>query len=74
MIKPLGSTGRVLATAEPEVGSEVYQNLGLELIYQPERQLVCVEAKLDPRQVGARFVSRGGLEPPRPHTGTSTSS
>ncbi|GAA2110579.1 hypothetical protein GCM10009802_07840 [Streptomyces synnematoformans] len=74
MIKPLGSIRRVLATAEPDAKAEVYQNLGLKLIYQPKRQLVRVEAKLDPHQLGIRFVSRGGLEPPRPHTGTSTSS
>ncbi|MEO3849893.1 hypothetical protein ABGB09_20030 [Streptomyces sp. B8F3] len=67
MIKPLGSIRRVLATAEPEAKAEVYQNLGLKLIYQPKRQLVRVEAKLDPHQLGIRFVSRARVGPqPQP--------
>ncbi len=74
MIKPLGSISKVLAAAEPEAKAEVYRNLGLKLTYEPHRALVRVEASLDPHELGIRSVSEGGLEPPRPNMGTSTSS
>ncbi len=74
MLKPLGPIPDVLADAEPRDKAEVYQNLGLKLIYEPGKQLVRAEAQLDPHKLGIWSVSEGGLEPPRPIKGTSTSS
>ncbi len=74
MIKPLGAISGVLAAAEPTAKAEVYRNLGLRLTYEPRKALVRVEASLDPHELGIRSVSEGGLEPPRPKSGTSTSS
>jgi hypothetical protein len=56
------------------IALNVYQNLGLRLTYEPAKQLVRAEAQLDPHKLGIRSVSEGGLEPPRPLKGTSTSS
>jgi site-specific DNA recombinase len=53
---------------------EVYQRLGIRLTYHPARNVVRAEAEVGPDAVGIGFVSEGGLEPPRPNTGTSTSS
>jgi site-specific DNA recombinase len=74
MITSLGSIRDVLADAEPQDKADVYQNLGLRLTYDPAKQLVRAEAQLDPHKLGIRSVSEGGLEPPRPIKGTSTSS
>lgn len=62
------------ADAEPQDKADAYKNLGLKLTYDPAKQLVRAEAQLDPHKLGLWSVSEGGLEPPRPLKGTSTSS
>ncbi len=54
--------------------AEVHRNLGPKLTYEPGKQLMRAEAALDPHKLGIWSVSEGGLEPPRPIKGTSTSS
>ncbi|MGW4079406.1 hypothetical protein ACWELB_39040 [Streptomyces asiaticus] len=62
MLKPLGPIPDVLADAEPRDKAEVYQQLGLKLIYEPGKQLVRAEATLDPHKLGIWSVSEGGLD------------
>ncbi len=40
--------------------SQLYQELGLEIVYQPDRSQAVVTAR------AVQSVSEGGLEPPRP--------
>jgi hypothetical protein len=68
------SPGNGHRPAEPQDRADVYQNVGLRLTYEPGKQLVRAEARLDPHKLEIRSVSEGGLEPPRPIKGTSTSS
>jgi site-specific DNA recombinase len=63
-----------LQGAEPQLKAELYAALGLQLTYDPGKATVRVEANLDPHTLGKWYVSGGGLEPPRPVKGTSTSS
>ncbi len=46
--------------------STLYRQLGVQLVYHPETNSVRAKADLAPDAVGIRFVSGGGLEPPRP--------
>jgi site-specific DNA recombinase len=72
LVDTISSVRGVLARAEPADKDEVYKQLGLRLTYQPGPRIVRAEATLNP--VGQGLVSEGGLEPPRPLKGTSTSS
>lgn len=82
LIAGLGDLIRVLKDASPEARQAVYQALGVRLVYHPDKQEIRVEANLNPDRVvmpmtpnlGKRYVSEGGLEPPCPVKGTSTSS
>ncbi|CAI7981001.1 hypothetical protein FRAHR75_950012 [Frankia sp. Hr75.2] len=65
---------RVLHDAGPEDKAAVYTALGLSLTYRPSEQSLLVEARPTRGHIGVRVVSEGGLEPPRPAKGTSTSS
>jgi site-specific DNA recombinase len=62
MLGPLGPIRDVLADAERKDKAEVYQSLGLKLIYEPGKHLVRAEARLGPHKLGIWSVSEGGLE------------
>ncbi len=66
----LGGIARLLQVAEPSARQQVYESLGLRLEYDPEGSRLTATL---PRCVSL-IVSGGGLEPPRPIKGTSTSS
>jgi site-specific DNA recombinase len=69
----VGDLAQVAAEADPEDKAEAYKELGLKMTYYPQKQLV--EARLMPDPHMCKwFVSEGGLEPPCPVKGTSTSS
>jgi site-specific DNA recombinase len=64
----VGRLGEIVATlrnADPRDKAEVYQHLGLYLRFDPGRNRVRAEARIGSTR-GGRFVSEGGLEPPRP--------
>ncbi len=63
----------VLRQADPADKAEVYRQLGLHLTYDHETQTVLAETRPAPTMCVVN-VSEGGLEPPRPIKGTSTSS
>ncbi len=73
IVDELGGMLAVLRAAEPGDKLEVYRELGLELTYDHENSVVTAGFNPQP-SVGVLTVSGGGLEPPRPNTGTSTSS
>jgi len=66
VISRLADPAAALREAEPTDKAQVYAKLGLQLTYQPATRTVRAEAHLDPHHMGRRFVSEGGLEPPRP--------
>lgn len=73
IVDALGGIATVLRTADATDKAEIYQQLGLRLSYDHETRIVSAEASPRP-SVGLVAVSEGGLEPPRPIKGTSTSS
>ncbi len=73
LVDALGGLLSVLRSADPADKAEVYRQLGLRLTYDHETQTVLAESQPAP-PVGVLVVSEGGLEPPRPIKGTSTSS
>ncbi len=73
LIDGLGGWITVLRRAEPGEKLEVYRRLGLKLTFDHVTRTVVAETKPQP-PVGVVVVSGGGLEPPRPIKGTSTSS
>lgn len=70
----LGDMVRVLSNADPIRKGKIYAEIGLRLTYHPSKQKVLVTSSRDQDPIGHRFVSEGGLEPPCPSLGTSTSS
>ena len=74
LVNELGDTATALASANPVDKADLYGKLGLHLTYHPKNQTVRAEARLNSHRMGRRFVSEGGLEPPCPVKGTSTSS
>lgn len=74
LIDELGDHTRAIATADPAHKADLYGKLGLHLTYHPAAQTVRAEARLKAPHIGRRFVTEGGLEPPCPVKGTSTSS
>ncbi len=62
----------ILGRADPADKADVYRQLGLRLTYDHQTQTVLAESR--PAPDGVLIVSEGGLEPPRPIKGTSTSS
>ena len=62
----------VLAAADPADKAQIYSQLGLALTYHPGSQMVRAEATAAAHV--RKKVSEGGLEPPCPFQGTSTSS
>jgi site-specific DNA recombinase len=73
IVAALGDLTHIVHRADPADKAEIYSQLGLTLTYQPDRRLVqaAVKPSLNMRK---GFVSEGGLEPPCPFRGTSTSS
>jgi hypothetical protein len=65
ILEELGDLVTALRDAEPEHKLEVYRSLGLRLTYDPETQTVRADVDLAAHR-WIRFVSEGGLEPPRP--------
>jgi hypothetical protein len=74
LVASVGGMAGALAKATAEEKRDLYQALGLSLTYQPANTAVRAEVNLDQQAVGLKVVSGGGLEPPRPVKGTSTSS
>ena len=70
MIDSLGDVGAALGNAQPDRMGQLYADLRLQLRYEQPEQAVIVTAS----PVWLVRVSEGGLEPPRPVKGTSTSS
>lgn len=73
LVESVGGMLVALRRADPADKCEVYRQLGLRLTYKHNQRVVWAEARPTP-PVGVVVVSGGGLEPPRPVKGTSTSS
>jgi hypothetical protein len=72
-IEAVGGLVEVIINAESGDKADLYRELGLRLTYRSQKRLV--EARVEPGlHMCKRFVSEGGLEPPCPVKGTSTSS
>ncbi|CAO5236286.1 hypothetical protein FAGKG844_10350 [Frankia sp. AgKG'84/4] len=63
---------RALIQGPGQIATEIYRELDLKLTYDHESGMITAEAAL--RSSCVASVSEGGLEPPRPIKGTSTSS
>ena len=63
LVERMGDLTEVLASADPQLKTELYGDLGVRLTYRPDEELVSVEAAPFGRP---KCVSEGGLEPPRP--------
>ncbi len=70
----VGDAVRLLGKAEPIKKAQLYAKLGVRLTYHPSKQKVLVSSTSDQDSMGESNVSEGGLEPPCPSLGTSTSS
>ncbi len=73
LVTSLGGLVHILKAADPTDKLEVYRKLGLKLTYDHKKRVVVAETAPQP-PVCVLSVSGGGLEPPRPIKGTSTSS
>lgn len=73
LVKSFGGLIKILRAADPADKLEVYRQLGLKMTYNHETRVVVAEVQ-PPPPVCVMVVSGGGLEPPRPIKGTSTSS
>ncbi len=65
MVTALGDLVQVLTHADPEDKADAYAQLGVSLIYRPQRRLVEATAKPG-HNMCKGSVSEGGLEPPCP--------
>jgi site-specific DNA recombinase len=65
IMRALGGMVSVLADADPARKAKVYAGLGLRLTYHPDIKKVLV-GQASTQDIGQRFVSEGGLEPPYP--------
>lgn len=72
-VQALSGLPRILRSADPADKLEIYREVGLKMTYNHKTRTVSAEIAPKP-PVGAVVVSGGGLEPPRPIKGTSTSS
>lgn len=70
----IGGMVRLLDQAGPLHKAQLYGKLGLRLTYHPSKRKVLVSSISDQDPIGESSVSEGGLEPPCPAKGTSTSS
>ena len=71
IVDSLGDVGAALNRANPDRMCKIYDSLRLEMVYDHDERAVDVVVK---PLGGLVRVSEGGLEPPRPLKGTSTSS
>lgn len=74
LVASVGGLAGANSEATAEDKRELHRALGLRLTYEPAHATVRAEVNLDPHAVELKRVSGGGLEPPRPVKGTSTSS
>ncbi len=74
LVEAASYTADVLRTTPGGKKNRLYRALGLRMTYQPAKRVMRVGITPDPHDVGQWSVSEGGLEPPRPIKGTSTSS
>ncbi|GHF35399.1 hypothetical protein FHX82_007057 [Amycolatopsis bartoniae] len=61
LIKDLGDIRQALTLADPGDKAEVYQQLGLQLVYYPGKRTVRAETNLDPHSWGYGKCPRGEL-------------
>lgn len=73
MIEEVGDLVRLIGEADPDDKAKLYSQLGLKLMYYPESKMWRPGFDRSPHMC-VRCVSEGGLEPPCPSLGTSTSS
>ncbi|MDX6345786.1 MAG: hypothetical protein QOF84_576 [Streptomyces sp.] len=73
VVEALGGLLALPREADPADKAEVYRQLGLRLTNDHETRMVLAECRPAPLMC-VKNVSEGGLEPPRPIKGTSTSS
>ncbi len=73
IVDAFGGLLSVLHSADPTDKAEVYRQLGVTLTYRYEDRTALAEVRPS-APMYAVVVSEGGLEPPRPLKGTSTSS
>lgn len=74
LVEAAGNTSDALRNAPGSKKNRLYRALGLRMTYQSAQRIMRVGIAPDPHDVGQWSVSEGGLEPPRPIKGTSTSS
>ena len=65
MTRAIGDMVRVLTDADPARKARIYAGLGLRLTYHPDKKKVLV-GQASAQDIGERYVSEGGLEPPCP--------
>jgi site-specific DNA recombinase len=73
-IAQLSDIAAMLHDADPGQMADTYRKLGLRLTYEPDSQILRAAVRPGPEHIGKWLVSEGGLEPPCPFRGTSTSS
>jgi site-specific DNA recombinase len=74
LISEVSDLAATLRDTESVTAAEAYRQLGLRLTYYPDKKVVRAAAAPQPDNIGKWLVSEGGLEPPCPFQGTSTSS
>lgn len=73
-LRAMGDMVEALGKADPARKAKIYADIGLEMIFDPGNNEVLVAGRSNQDDIGYRSVSEGGLEPPCPAKGTSTSS
>jgi site-specific DNA recombinase len=66
LVEALGNIQTVLADADPQDKAEVYRQLGMQLTYEPGKQLVRAEVTLNPHSWGYGQCPRRGLRTNHP--------
>lgn len=66
MVQALGDIREVIRNASAEDKARVYDELGLQLTYNPAKKEVRAEISLDPQVHGVMVSVRGGCEPITP--------
>ncbi len=74
IVDAVGNMAEALRNADNGQKNRLYRALGVRMTYEPVQRKMLVEIAPDQHSVGEWVVSEGGLEPPRPIKGTSTSS
>ncbi|MGH8931907.1 MAG: DNA glycosylase AlkZ-like family protein [Egibacteraceae bacterium] len=71
LVAALGDLVEVIQQSDPADKAEIYRQLGLHPVYDPDKRKVRAGSRLSPHLIGLRFVSVGGLEPPSPYEDTA---